>query len=746
MRKKIWLRIDVSVLALMLGAKLFAGTPQPAAGQQMPVSTPTPPPAEGKKLPAIGVAPVAQVTLSEQCQRTRDRAGVLRAELEASLAAQLKTAAEQYVAKPGPGVSTEKAWGGYAAAASLTGGATVAAWAGLKAAEIRWTGETVTNAGIYLYQLGKTQDALQFLNCAYEMGNRSPYLFEALAIVHQTGGNNGQARQFINQALSAAPDDVLIETEASFINTGQPPPARPPQRDPDGLDEALRELEEHAQRALSQIKAQADTLVSSLSHSSIRGDQQISADYINRLVQIARDGRRDARAEADPTLRQVKINSALDVSIYDYAEISNTLLSFPDATKTSGSPLLLWADALGLDAPVLARESRHLPTSTGGWYGGLAQGAYKEYFRDKDAASKAHMERRQACRNDPCGTREDARWCGVWKQLYEVWENASRQRHNTAARNFDRVATRRVIEAENEYLQVRDYAVRQFRKMRFRKLPRYDEEQIFLRMVNSHILPVYERHVNPPAGVHGGTVLYLRDQALWFKNEARSGMDRDLASEARSMQIQCEPAVRALLELLAQEEWQAYLDHLKDRLAWDIQPKTESDFPCEGSIGPLTIETDLNKPGEGKFDLKWKGKSFQGGGNVTVGPGGVVSWGGGGGIRGSSADKHTGIVIVATGNSASGPGFGQSVSYGPFQGKGKVSFTSKVSPWNSQEYLGIKLKGSAGLGLSNSGVEGRVVDLGVKCYPSSGSVTIYPRALYDDAVRFLSTPTTPPRP
>ena len=186
--------------------------------------------------------------------------------------------------------------------------------------------------------------------------------------------------------------------------------------------------------------------------------------------------------------------------------------------------------------------------------------------------------------------------------------------------------------------------------------------------------------------------------------------------------------------MLAQEEWEAYLDHLRDRIRWDVQPQTESSFPCEGEIGPLTIEADLNKPGEGKFDLKWKGKSFRAGGAVTVGGGGVTGVGGGVGVRTTS-----GVTVNATGSSSGGPGFGTSTGYGPFQGKGKVSFTSKVSPWNSQEYLGIKLKGSAGLGLS-----ARRGALGVKCYPSSGSVTIYPRALYNDAVKYLSTPPTRP--
>src|SRR3989338_2733515 len=440
------------------------------AAAQAPTPKPTRLPEQEKRLPSLDVPRIAAAELPEQCQRARARALALLAELEAGLSPQAKSAAEQYVAKPGPGVDAVKAWGDYAAAALLADDVPVAAWAGLKAAEIRWNGETATNAGIYLYHLGKVEEALQLLNCAYEMGYRSPYLFEALAVIHQTQGNNAQARQAIQQAQQAAPDDTIIETEASFIQTGQPPPPRPPQRDPDGLDGAVRELEEHAERALNLIKIQADELDRSLPpDSNVRQFQQIAADYINSMVQIARDQTRDARATADPTLRQLKINGALATCIHGYAQISDTLLSFPDNTLTSGSALLLWADALGLDAPVLAREA-HAPVNLFGYgSGGLAQGAHDDYRRDKDAAYREYTQRVHACDGNACNIRENARWCGVWKQLYEGWENASRQRHNTAARAFDRIATRRIIEAENEYLQLRDYAVRQLRKMRFRK-------------------------------------------------------------------------------------------------------------------------------------------------------------------------------------------------------------------------------------------------------------------------------------
>lgn len=276
---------------------------------------------------------------------------------------------------------------------------------------------------------------------------------------------------------------------------------------------------------------------------------------------------------------------------------------------------------------------------------------------------------------------------------------------------------------------MRDYAVRQLKKMRFQKTPGYDMEQMTVQGINMAILPVYQRHVNPPEDVSSGTVAYLRQRAEWFQHE-RDSMDEMLGQQAEDMQRECEPALRALLELLLQEEWQAYLDHLRDRLAWDIQPKTEPGDcpPGKFAIGPLSVSADPNKLGEGKFDLKWKKGDFSATGSATVGEGGVTLSGGAEGkIRGMS-------IGVAT---EGGPSISRDVSYGPFKGKGKVTLTSKVNPYNSQEYLGIKLKGSAGFGL-------KAGKLGADCYPSSGSVTFYPRALLNDAAKYMSTPSTRP--
>lgn len=682
--------------------------------------------------------------IAPSCQASRELARRLFVELDRGLTAQAKTAARQYVAKPGPGVSPEKAWGDFAAGAALTGDLSLAAWAGLTAAELQWSGETVVNAGIYVFYLGKPEDALQLLNCAYVMGGRSPFLLEALATVHYKLGHATEARQTITQANRLAPDDRLIEVTASLLTTGRPPAPVPPPNQSDGLDEAIRELEEHAARSLNRMKAQADSLDRSLSDAHAAEQYAIQQTYFRDLLQNARDQARTARA-ADARSRPFMINSILSLYVGMYAQMTDALLSFPDATLTFGSPVLFWADVLSLDVPILGRESRReaiswsMHTALGP---ALAQGAYDEYHHSKDAGYAEHNKRFYACNGQECQIRENARWCGVWKPLYERWENGSHQRHNKAARSFDRIATRTMIHAENELLQTRDYAVRQIKKMKFQKTPGVDMEKMTVQGINASLGQLFDRHLSASDAGSSGTAKYVQEPASWFQTE-RSGMEDYLATEAANIKEYCEPAMAALLELLIQEEWQAYLDHLRDRISWGIQGQAEtSEYPCEEIIGPVKITTDLNRPGEGKMDIKWgrKGNPVSASGSVTVRQDQTITVGVGVSVKNSWEREPVDDTIdfSVKHDTGAGQGLESGGCYGPFCGKAKVNLTNKVSPWNSRDFLGIKLKGSAGLGL-------RAGKIGFACYPSNGSVTFYPRALYEDTVRYLSTPSTPPR-
>jgi hypothetical protein len=741
------------VLGLALGASaqsadLKPGN-QPKSRSELGVAGPDRNP-ELRMPPLPPDSPGGVPALPPPCPVARERPQQLLAELDRSLAAQAKQEAKQYAAKPEPGVSPEKAWGDFAAGAALMGDLSLAAWAGLTAAELQWSGEAVTNAGVYLFYLGKTQDSLQLLTCAHAMGERSPFLSEALATVHHKLGHVADARQAITQANQMAPDDRVIETSASLLTTGQPPPPPPPPANQsDGLDEAIRELEEHAARSLTRIKTQADAMDRSLSDAHGRDQYAIRQTYFRNLLQNARDQARAARS-VDARARQSAINSVLGlVYVGMYAGMTDTLLSFPDSTKTFGSPLLFWADVLDLDPQTLGREGQREATSgRESWHTALgpalARGAYYEYQRDKETGYSEHNQRFRACRSNECQIREDARWCGEWKPLYVRWANDSRQRYNKAARSFDRIATQTLISAENDLLQARDFAVRQLKKMKFPNTPGVDMEKMTLQGINHALRQVFDRHLSGSGS--SGTVNYVREQASWFDRE-RSHIEDGLAVEASRLKEHCEPAMQALLELLIQEEWQAYLDHLRDRIAWDIQGQAETnEFPCEGTIGPVTIATDLNKPGEGKMDLKWsrKGNPFSVSGSATIrkdqtiGVGVSVSAKKSWERKGSSPDT---VGVSGSHDTLSGQGIGSGGCYGPFCGKARATYTSKVSPWNNREFLGIKLKGSAGLGVKR---KIKNIDVGVACYPSNGSVTFYPRALYEDTVRYLSTPATPP--
>lgn len=407
------------------------------------------------------------------------------------------------------------------------------------------------------------------------------------------------------------------------------------------------------------------------------------------------------------------INTALGACASVYSSITDALLNF---LTSDGSSLLLWAEVLRMDYATLARESEHSSSygvgHTAG--GGLAHAAHAKYFNELSAASTEHIRRRSDCRDKSCQDAEDARFCGEWMSLYAQWENVNRQRYTTAARSFDRVATQTVMHAENEWLQLRDYTVRQLKKMRFPKTPGDDMEGMMLKGVNDSLRNDFDRHF----GGDGDTVRYLGEQATWFQEE-RAAVEDNMVEQANDMEEQiCAAARRAVLEQLAQEEWQAYRDHLKDRVSWDVDPKTEEEFPCEGAIGPVSVKIDTTTPGSGlgKFDLKWKTPLYKSGDD-----GASFSAGSSIGVGGESGEDSASV----------------SSNYGPFAGKVKVTLTKKVNPFNSQEYMGIKVKGSAGFGLKRG-------KLSVACYPSSGSVTIYPRSLYDDAVRYLSTPVSPP--
>lgn len=659
---------------------------------------------------ALPTGAVAQ----QACVGVKERAGELRVELEKGIPVQARAAAEK---------SPDE----HAAAALLSGDTALAAWAGLKAAEAGWNGKRVAEAGVYLHNADRRPDALRMLSCAYALGYRSPYLFEALATAHKTQGRDGEARQAIAEAQRLAPGDPLIEAAASIIETGKPPQAPKPDAN-DAPGRCLAALERHSQRVLAvrkQNHARHDRL-QKVDHrlKAFAGEPQIHQDLIKSVREVA--------ASARKTGEPMQYNGAIGQCVQGYFMLTSFLLE-SYYWVDSGFPLVFWADALGLDPQVFVRD---LPCgSAGAVCDGrdpvvslLSRAAEdKEHF-GRAAASKQYYRDLDACGGGDasCRLRARARECFTNKALIEELVAVRRQRVNTAGRNFDNESRYVISLAEAEIGAAREFGVSQLAGMRKggHSFPGPEGKPLDafgfgVYQINGAYMDLLKNHL-----LAGGKVEeFLGEQKRWFGQE-RESVERFNAAMKQSHDSQCEPVMLELRMEQLQEQYQAYLDHLRDRMRWGVDSRVDTKFPCDFSVAGFSGQADLNDLGEGKFGYKMTKGPITGSGGVTVGAEGLK-------FSGSAGAKVRGVGVgVDTGGSSS---VGRGAKYGPFAGKADATFTTAVNPWNSRQYLGIRIRGSAGFGVGTKGGGASAA-----CYPSSGEVTIYPRALLEDLGSYLS--------
>jgi hypothetical protein len=673
----------------------------------------------------IGAALVASAAAAQTnapgvppaCAGAHERAAALRAEIEKDLAAAARAAAEKSPAA-------------YAAAALLAGDIPLAAWAGLRAAQAAWNGKSVADAGIYLHYLDRKSDAMRFLACAYAMGYRSPHLFEALATVHKGQGRDGEARRAIAEAQRLSPGDPLIDLAAALIQTGKPPPA--PRADAkDALGRCTAALEAHSRRVLA-VRKQNHERHDRLQNVDYRqkafaGEPKIHQD----LIQGVREGAANARRARDA----LQHNLAIGQCATAYFVLSGLLLDSFYYVE-SAFPLVFWADALGLDAQVFVRD---LPCGSPGnrcdepridpGNSLLSRAAEDKQYLGRNEASHQYFRDIRACASGDAGCRLRARVreCATNKALLEELFGVRQQRVNTASRNFDNQTRTVVSLAEGEVGAAREFAVGLLADLR-KGGPSFsagagakpiDAFEFGVQQINQ----AYLGTLLQPHLLAGGKVEeFLLQQGRWFAQQ-RAWVEQSNAGMKQSHDSQCEPVMNELRLEQLEAQYQAYLDHLRERLAWGVDSRVDTKFPCDFSIGPLSGAADLNDLGGGKFGYKVTRGPFSGSGSVAVGDEGLK-------FSGSAGAKVRGVGVgVDTGGSASA---GRGARYGPFAGKADASFTSAVNPWNGREYLGIRIKGSAGFGLGSRGG-----GAAASCYPSSGEVTVYPRALLEDLGAYL---------
>jgi hypothetical protein len=311
---------------------------------------------------------------------------------------------------------------------------------------------------------------------------------------------------------------------------------------------------------------------------------------------------------------------------------------------------------------------------------------------------------RSACKTQACMDQVDRQECLAWKGLNKDWSDEGARRYLLAARNFDHVAAGLLRGANIEILGTRMFAARTLKALRLHKSTPGTAMPIdvFVQGINmsfrSLLVGPHLTSDTNASSVPG----ILREQARWFAG-ARTMYEGHVGSEAANIRARCEPVERRSLEQLAEEEWEAYRDMLRDRMKEDIEVETGDEFPCSGKVGPISLSLNLAKLGSGEGELSgtWEVKE-------AVGFTGKVDQNGE--LGGSIDVGH---------------------HYGPIAGEGEVTVISRINPRNGEEDRGFKLTGEAGFGFE----VGKV--LGADCYPATGSVEFYPRAFMEDAVAYL---------
>ena len=137
----------------------------------------------GLAAPALQGADVPD-DVPQDCHPVYGRALTLLREFDAGLSPKDRSLARRVVDQgASQGRAAPQAYEYLGAAAALRGNYAIALWASLNAGRQAWRSATVTNIGVYLFYLGRLDEAERFLNCARKMNPRSPYALEALAMI-----------------------------------------------------------------------------------------------------------------------------------------------------------------------------------------------------------------------------------------------------------------------------------------------------------------------------------------------------------------------------------------------------------------------------------------------------------------------------------------------------------------------------------------------------------------------------------
>lgn len=556
------------------------------------------------------------VSLPQDCTAARDQVSRLLDELSADVPDDVERLARDYVARDPQADTTAEAWDNLAAAAMLKGDLYLSAWVGLNSVKAEWSPLHITNAAIYLTNIGKDPEALQLLNCAYGMGYRSAYLFEALATIYDGSGDGQKANEYITQAQQLAPDDPILEVESALMSGGSPPLSsveddRSSERMAI-LNQAYEELEAHI-KDVSSRRWQHNEYVLQIfpdrlhdvydSGGRIRVSEEVTQSILenynpkqNKLW--ADEFGEGLTLEEYHAFADSEFNNILARLIELY--IHQTGLSIGLRSAPAYAPIF-WSKVIQITPEQIITEN-----ASPNWEKHLAQGAEDE-FTDAfwDAQSK----------HASCGVSQ-----AELRSKYEAFASQAESRYNLAASSFDVVAKEEMELTEKELSQARDYVTRYVNAMRVSEIQGDDsevvsEEKAYQQEARDRAIKYYqglvEYNLDPAVEFGGGTAKWLSGEARNYLLSKKSVL---YSLEHWSSVLLHEGGVGSPFEDcqlsedeidiqdMTEEEYQAYLAELLQRMAGDIDSDASGTLDCNVSIGPVSLSANFK---ERKTSVSW---------------------------------------------------------------------------------------------------------------------------------------------
>jgi hypothetical protein len=650
------------------------------------------------------------------CSAVREKTAELLHVVAAALTPAAREAALRLASKE-TGSPTAQSWHDVAVMIYLRGNMPLAAWAALTAASDAWQEIFIGDAGTILLALGRNEEGVQFLRCAYETGDRSPYLLEALASGYARLGKRIEARQVIDEVTNDVIDvDPVIYIEKSFLDTGKPPPPSPPPEDE--LKRCLSVADSHAGRIVAGVAAR-DRKLDQLLNTPNRREGIIAGFVQSRAKEVAALQAMNDKFSATPE----GFDSALAYCVTWYS-----LLTLQDIDNVLAwahtEAVFFWSDVLRTGPEVFAGDTDHGQGQNYGQALGLTSLAdFRRWHDEMQAANDQHIKDDKVCMeirgpqdNRPCLHDAQFAYCKVWQEIHDRLATSEEERYNNAAHGFDPAATRLVWAMQDELADAQGFISQEIGKFK-------PASQQFVQMTMKGLTDSFNKMQTMELGKLDR---FLRGEADWFLF-SQKGLRQFIEGEQQNINIACEKVLNPpKLDSPGQDEWQKVLAHFSSDF--------DSNIDCYVEIDSAKAEWDQREKRElsgkwknikAKFDLsshkltitgnwKWTLPSTEDipeEGEVTVSPSAIV--------------KDGSLV---------GAGVDSQVTEGPMIVKGGVTLLSDTNPNTGVKEPAVGFSATAGLGLHGK-VAGTKV--GTACFPGKGTAKVYPRGLLQDAINYL---------